>query len=248
MLLRRIKKWRHIFKLDPNRVLSDLALRHLCLSDTDAIVIGGTDGITYENTSNLLNRVKKYKKYCVQEISRIDAIVPGFDGYLIPAVLNTKETKWFLGAHIEALKKYGDFVPWNQVLLEAYVSLNPDAKVSRLTKAITDLERSDLIAYLRLVDRLFRCPIFYMEYSGTYGDVEKVKAISEEITSARLFYGGGLVQPKQVKEMACWADTIVVGNLVYMNVERAVQTVRWVKETKRKRRKNKGGRSRFKGT
>lgn len=246
MLLRRIKKWRHIFKLDPNRTLSDLALQYVCQSGTDAIVIGGTDGVTYENTSNLLSRVKRYNKYCVQEVSSIEAIVPGFDGYLIPAVLNTKESKWFLGAHVEALKKYGDFVPWNQVLLEAYVSLNPNAKVSRLTKAMTELEQSDLIAYVRFADRLFRLPIFYMEYSGTYGDIEKVKAVSQEITFARLFYGGGLVQRNQVKEMARWADTIVVGNLVYMNVQRAAQTVRWVKETKRKR--HKGGRSRFKET
>lgn len=245
MLLRRIRKWKHIFKLDPNRKLSDLALEYLCNSDTDAIVVGGTDGVTYENTSSLLNRVKKYRKFCVQEISNIDAIVPGFDGYLIPTVLNTEEPKWFLGAHVEALKKYGDFVPWNQVLLEAYVSLNPEAKVSRLTKAMTNLDKTDLIAYLRLADRLFRFPIFYVEYSGVYGDVEKVKAIAKEISSARLFYGGGLVHAEQVKEMARWADTIVVGNLIYTNVERAVQTVAWVKETKRKKRRYKGGRSRF---
>lgn len=233
MLLRRIKKWRHIFKLDPNRTLSDLALEHVCRSNTDAIVIGGTDGITFENTYQLLKRVRQYKKFCVQEVSNINAIVPGFDGYFIPVVLNTTESKWLMGAHVEGLKKYGDFVPWDQVVLEAYVSLNPDAKVSRLTKAVTDLQISDLIAYLRLVDRLFRWPIFYMEYSGVYGDVEKVKAVSREITDARLFYGGGLTDLIQVREMARWADTIVVGNLIYTNVDRAIETVKWVKETER---------------
>lgn len=237
LLIRRIKKWRHLFKLDPNRALSDLALQHICLSNTDAIVIGGTDGITFDNTFRLLQRVKKYKKYCVQEVSSVGAIVPGFDGYLIPVVLNTNEAKWFKGAHVEALKKYGHLVPWDQVVLEAYVSLNPDAKVSRLTKAMTNLQKSDLIAYLQLTDRLFRLPIFYMEYSGTYGDVEKVKAVSQEITYSRLFYGGGLFYPTQVKEMARWADTIVVGNLIYTNVDRAIQTVAWVKETERRQKK-----------
>ena len=240
LLLRRIQEWRHLFKLDPNRTLSDAALEHICLSHTDAIVIGGTDGITFENTFQLLKRVKQYDQYCVQEVSNVHAIVPGFDGYLIPAVFNTRDATWFKEAHVAALKTYGDFVPWDQVVMEAYVSLNPDAKVSRLTKAITNLEQSDLIAYLRLADRLFRLPIFYMEYSGAYGDVEKVKAVSQEINNARLFYGGGLVDQAQVKAMASWADTIVVGNLIYTDVEQAVKTVSWVKETKRQKKKQRG--------
>ena len=83
-LLRQIGTWRHVFKLDPNRPLSDAALECICTSKTDAIIIGGTDGITYENTHLLWQRVKSYEIPCVQEISTFSAILLGCEGYLIP--------------------------------------------------------------------------------------------------------------------------------------------------------------------
>lgn len=229
-MIKRIQTWRHLFKLDPNRPISDSDLQQICESDTDAIVIGGTDGVTYENTFHLLQRVQSYEVYCVQEIAQLDAVVPGFYGYLIPAVFNTEEMKWFMGAHLTAIKTYGDWIPWDHVVLEAYVSCNPDAKVSQLTKANTDLSVRDMMAYAQLADRLYHVPIFYVEYSGTFGGVEKVKAVSQTLRTARLFYGGGIQNQQQVHQMARWADTIVVGNLIYQDIEKAIQTVAWTKE------------------
>lgn len=231
MLLEEIKRWRHVFKLDPNRILSDLALKHVCLSGTDAIIIGGTDGVTFENTNDLLERVQEYEIKCVQEVSNMDAIVPGMDGYLIPTVLNTEQAQWIMGAHHEAVKLYGDFIPWDRVVLEGYLTLNPQAKVSRVTQANTDLDVEDCIAYGRMTDRMYRIPIFYIEYSGCFGDVNIVRAVKKALQSARLFYGGGLTNETQVRQMAAFADTVVVGNLIYYNVERAVQTVVWTKTT-----------------
>ena len=50
-----------------------------------------------------------------------------------------------------------------------------EAKVAQLTEAKCDLTEDDVIAYARLADKLLHLPIFYLEYSGTYGDVELVK-------------------------------------------------------------------------
>lgn len=225
-------KWQHVFKLDPNRVLSDLALELICRSGTDAIIIGGTDGVTYQNTRALLERVKKYPIPCVQEISGIDSVVLGFDGYLIPTVLNTDQSRFIHGLHFEAVKTYGSLIPWDQLLLLGYVILNPDAKVSRVTKAKADLEKSDCIAYARLIEHLFEFPVLYVEYSGRFGDPEKVAAMKKELTHTRLFYGGGISNEEQTKTMAKIADTVVVGNLVYRHVAQAVKTVGWVKEAK----------------
>ena len=43
-----------------------------------------------------------------------------------------------------------------------------------------------------MVDQLYHLPIMYIEYSGIYGDVEKVKSVAETLTSTQLFYGGGI--------------------------------------------------------
>ena len=39
--------WRHVFKLDPNKEISDRDLELLCESGTDAIIVGGTDGVRW---------------------------------------------------------------------------------------------------------------------------------------------------------------------------------------------------------
>ncbi|TCS95899.1 heptaprenylglyceryl phosphate synthase [Hazenella coriacea] len=231
MLTEKVKQWRHAFKLDPNKVLSDLALQMIGHSGTDVLIVGGTDGITFENTWSLLKRIRKYSIPCVQEISTDSAVVPGFDGYLIPSVCNTEQAQWIHGAHLKAIKKYGDFIPWQQVCMEGYVVLNSDAKVARLTGAQTTLQRADLVAYARLIEHLYRFPLMYIEYSGTFGNIQMVQAAKKELKNTRLIYGGGITTEDQARTMAEWADTIVVGNLIYTNVQKALQTVGWVKET-----------------
>lgn len=94
-----IKPWRHVFKLDPEKEISDDTLDKLCMSGTDAIMIGGSTGVTYENTVDLLSRVRRYELPCVQEISDLEAVVPGFDLYMIPMVLNTPDPTWILERH-----------------------------------------------------------------------------------------------------------------------------------------------------
>ena len=43
------KTWRHAFKVDPAKQLADEELEQLAESGTDAIIIGGSDGVTLEN-------------------------------------------------------------------------------------------------------------------------------------------------------------------------------------------------------
>ncbi len=68
-----------------------------------------------------------------------------------------------------------------------------------------------------------------MEYSGRYGDVALVEKVKRTLERTRLFYGGGIHTPEQAKEMAMWADTVVVGNAIYTNLQMALQTVEAVK-------------------
>ncbi|PTX48892.1 putative glycerol-1-phosphate prenyltransferase [Melghirimyces profundicolus] len=226
-----MNSWRHVFKLDPNRTLSDRGLETICNSGTDAVIVGGTDGITYENSRRLIERIRAYPVECLQEISDEEAVVFGVDGYLIPVVLNAGSLRWVLEAQHRAIRKYGDWIPWEKVAAVGYVVLNAQSKVARLTESRTGADPADIKAYARLAENLFRIPAVYLEYSGTFGDETAVRAAREGVERSHLLYGGGITREEEARRMARWADTVVVGNLVYENVEAAAETVRWVKET-----------------
>jgi putative glycerol-1-phosphate prenyltransferase len=232
MLREKMENFRHVFKLDPAKYISDEALEALSTSGTDAIIIGGTDDVTFENTASLLYRLRNCSIPCFQEISTPTSLVPGFAAYLTPTILNTEDARWILGMHHQTIKAFGSFIPWDKVLLEAYVILNPDAKVAKRTNANTNQQIEDVIAYAQMAEWL-QIPIFYVEYSGTYGRVDIVKEVSSKLKQTRLFYGGGIRGQSQAEEMAEWADTVIVGNLIYEDWTQAIHTVKWVKSIKR---------------
>lgn len=225
-----VRKWRHVFKLDPNKQVSDEQLEQICESGTDAIIIGGTDGVTLENVLDLMARVRRYTVPCILEISSIETVTPGFDLYFVPTVLNSRNPKWITELHQEALKEYGDLMNWEEVLVSGYCVLNEDCKVAKLTNAKTDLSVDDVTAYAMLAEKMFHLPIFYIEYSGTYGDPNLVAEVKERLENTVLFYGGGIANQEQAKEMATLADVIVVGNSIYENIEEALKTVDAVKK------------------
>ncbi|TXK89569.1 geranylgeranylglyceryl/heptaprenylglyceryl phosphate synthase, partial [Parageobacillus sp. SY1] len=63
-----IRQWRHVFKLDPNKEISDEQLERICESGTDAVIVGGTDDVTLENVLELLARIRRFSVPCVLEI------------------------------------------------------------------------------------------------------------------------------------------------------------------------------------
>ncbi|CAH0121706.1 Heptaprenylglyceryl phosphate synthase [Paenibacillus sp. CECT 9249] len=221
--------WRHVFKLDPDRTLSDEALDRVCMSGTDAIMVGGSTGVTYDNTVELLSRVRQYEVPCVLEISNHEAVVPGFDLYMIPMVLNTTRAEWLIGHHQRAIRDYGYMMPWDQLVPEGYIIMNGDSAVARLTEAQTDLTAEEAVAYAQAGDRLLSLPIVYLEYSGTFGDMELLGRVKRSMHHSQLFYGGGIDSALKAQQAAALADTIVVGNIIYENMERALETVRAVK-------------------
>ncbi len=224
-----IKDWKHIFKLDPDREMTDDTLEAVCMSGTDAIMVGGSSGITYENTVDLLSRVRRYELPCVQEVSDLTAVVPGFDLYMIPMVLNTDHSRWITGLHQAAIEEYGYMIPWELLVPEGYIVLNPDSTVAKLTEANTDLEESSVTAYAQVADKLMNLPIVYVEYSGTFGDMAIVKEARQSISNAQLFYGGGICDTKTAREAAEVSDTIIVGNILYSDLKAALSTVSAVK-------------------
>lgn len=229
-----LANWEHVFKLDPDRSISERDLERIARSGTDAVLVGGSTGVTERNAAELLFRLRRYPLVCVQEISDERAVVPGYDFYLIPFVMNTKNSDWHMTRHHRAVKKFDGLIPWDRVAAEGYVILNPDATAARLTSAETGLDAADVAAYARMADRLFRFPVFYLEYSGTFGDMDGVRRAADLLESSRLFYGGGIDCGEKAEKAALAAHTVVVGNALYENLDGALETVEAVKNAKKK--------------
>ncbi len=227
-----VKQWKHIFKIDPNKEISDQDLELICESGTDAVMIGGTDGVTLDNTIYMLSRIRRYQVPCVLEVSNIDSITPGFDFYFIPTVLNSTNTKWIVGLHHQAVKEYGAIMNWDEIMVEGYCILNADSKAAVQTEANTNIDVEDVVAYARMAERIYNLPIFYLEYSGAYGEPNVVQKVKGALHNTQLFYGGGISNEKEAAEMAQYADTIIVGNSVYDDLKKALKTVDAVKKTK----------------
>ena len=221
-----VREWRHVFKLDPNKRISDDHLERICESGTDAIIIGGTDGVTLEKILDLMARVRRYTVPCVLEISSMETVTPGFDLYFIPTVLNSRNPEWVIGLHQQAFKEYGELMNWDEVFFQGYCILNKECKAAKLTEANTDLSKEDVVAYATVAEKMLHLPIFYLEYSGTYGEPTVVSEVRSKLENTVLFYGGGIASLEQAKEMAALANVIVVGNIIYEDLEEALQTVR----------------------
>ncbi|MFA1819417.1 heptaprenylglyceryl phosphate synthase [Virgibacillus oceani] len=221
--------WKHLFKLDPAKEISDEHLELICESGTDAVIVGGTDDITLDGVLDLLSRIRRYTVPCILEISTMDAITPGFDYYYIPMVLNSKEKKWMMDIQHQAIKQYVDMMEYSEILFEGYCILNEEAKVFQHTNSILP-DEEDVLAYAYMAEKVFHLPVFYMEYSGKYGDPELVKKVKGQLNNTKLIYGGGIESIFQAREMKEYADVIVVGNIIYTDIKKALKTVKAVKD------------------
>ncbi|WNC15595.1 heptaprenylglyceryl phosphate synthase [Brevibacillus brevis] len=221
--------WRHTFKLDPDKSISDEALEAICESGTDAVIVGGTYGVTFDNTLELMSRIRRYATPAVLEISSLDAVVPGFDAYFIPLVLNAGDPDWIFAPHVSGLTAYGSYIHWDDIITEGYLIANPDAGVAQLTRARPVEDAAEAKAYAQVATKICRLPLVYVEYSGAYGDPQIVRACRAGADEAHLFYGGGIRTPEQAAEMAAIADTVVVGNVIYDDLQAALATVKAVK-------------------
>lgn len=224
------KSWVHVTKLDPDKHLSPDALEDVVTSGTDALMLSGTLNVTQENLQRLMDQVASHGLPLVVEPAGPEcAIFDGVDLLFVPSVVNTDDARWIIGKHhawvLEAK------VQWRKVVPEAYIVLNPASAVGRVTGADCALTAAEVAGYATVADRYFRFPIVYIEYSGTYGDPALVRAASEALDKAVLYYGGGINSAERAAEMARFADTIIVGNAIYEadGIEALRATVRAVR-------------------
>ena len=210
----RWKNWVHVTKLDPDKNLPREAIADIVTSGTDALMLSGTLNVNRDNMGNLIEQVEASGLPLVVEPAGPEAVIfNGIDLLYVPSVLNTGDVQWIVGKHKDWVLR--ETVDWEKVVAEAYIVLNPDSSVGKVTKANCDLTKEAVAAYATVADRYFRFPIVYIEYSGMYGDPAVVEAASRAIDQSTLYYGGGINSAERAAEMSRYADTIVVGNAVY---------------------------------
>ena len=209
--------WRIIAKLDPDKNIDEGKLRRLAKSPVlNAIVVGGTQGITYTNTSRLMQQIKGagYRGPLLQEVSSLESITPEADYYFVPLVLNAGNLEWIRDAHLKAVRAFDHIIDWTRVAVEGYVVCNPASAAARLTNAAMP-KGEEVAAYLTYAEKILNLPIFYLEYSGIFGDIEVLEELSQRRRKIHLVYGGGIREARQVFQVLQYMDTVVIGNALY---------------------------------
>ncbi|ELZ51453.1 geranylgeranylglyceryl phosphate synthase-like protein [Halorubrum coriense DSM 10284] len=224
--------WDHVLKVDPDKDLQPgETFEDVCRTGTDAIEIGGTLDVTAEKMTRVVDAAAEYDVPLYQEPSNPGVVIdsPALDGYLIPTVFNAGGPFWITGAHKEWVRI--DDLDWSRTHTEAYIVMNPEASVAQLTEADCDLTADDVGAYAKVAERMFGQEIVYVEYSGTFGDTEKVGAAHDALDDAALFYGGGIHDYESANEMAAHSDVVVVGDLLHdEGVDAVRETVKGAKD------------------
>ena len=191
---------------------------------TDALMISGTQNITNQNVTRLISKLGDCELPKILEPATPDAVVDdGVDYVFVPLVVNTGDLNWIVGKHKDWILHFP--INWDKVIAEAYIVMNPESAVAHVTKSKTDLSAEEVVAYARYAEKYLRLPIVYLEYSGAYGDPLLVKQLSESLTEAALFYGGGIESAATAAEMTRYADVIIVGNVVYTDMDKYLATI-----------------------
>ncbi len=207
------KGWTHVTKLDPDRPIAPETVRAVAGSCTSALMISGTQNVTSQKIARLLELLKPYDVPKVLEpVDGSMVTYDPFDAVFVPSVLNSANPAFIVGRHAAWLK--GGEARWERVVPEAYLVLNPDSAVGRLTQA-RPLDPKMAAAYGSAAENYFGFPIVYVECSGAFGKAEVVEAVQKRLKRATLFYGGGIDSRDKARAMKRWADAIVVGNVLY---------------------------------
>ncbi len=224
-------RWRHVVKLDPGRPWNDSLLRSVVESGTDAVILGGTQDIRAEAVRSLLRDLKEIKPRVPLwiEVSSEACLVPGGQGYLVPVVLNSALRRFIVGDHVRVLGAVGSLADVVRPVPEFYLVLNPDSAVARKTRSLCPLSPQEVAAYVRAARLLFGARLVYLEGSGRYFGPGCLRAARGASGDARLFYGGGIDSATRAREAGSVADTVVVGNLIYENIQRLKETVEAVR-------------------
>lgn len=243
----------HVTKVDPAKPLpSDLDV----LTDTDLVLVGGSDDVTEENSIRAIRRVTErfpetpvmQEPYSAEHIS--SATIDTADCLAVPAVYNG-DRDHFVGKHVDmytelgrapeslfgtGLPVVGDLIASKgtsavstasaKIFGEGYVVQHLDSAAAA-TAGVEERYSPEQVAGAALATETFYgFPIFYVEYSGTYGGPTDVEAAATYLEETVLLYGGGIDSAEKTEEiLAAGADAIVVGDCFHDDPDRYLDTI-----------------------
>lgn len=210
----------HMALIDPDKQSPEdagkIAARML-EAGTDAVLIGGSTGVTNENLSSTTLAIKKASGLPVIHFpGSASALSKDVDAILFMSMLNSTDVNWIIGAQVYAapiLKKMGiETIPMGYVIVE------PGMKVGEVGKADC-IKRDDIkraVSYALACQMLGMDMVYFEAGSGADRPVppEMISAIKEAI-DIPLIIGGGIRTPEAAAAAReAGADIIVTGTLL----------------------------------
>ncbi|MFQ6128425.1 MAG: geranylgeranylglyceryl/heptaprenylglyceryl phosphate synthase [Thermoplasmata archaeon] len=184
---------------------------------TDAIMVGGSTGVTQQSLDDTVRGIKKVTKVPVilfpagaHTISRYA------DAIYFMSMLNSKSTRLLVGEQVEAAKKVKDI--GLETISMGYVIVEPGMKVGEVGRADPiPRDEPQLAVKYGLAAEYLGMDLFYLEAgSGAPAPVptEIVRAVKEEI-SIPLVVGGGISSRGRAAQLIeAGADIVVTGTAV----------------------------------
>jgi phosphoglycerol geranylgeranyltransferase len=210
----------HMTLIDPEKQPAEDSAgiaRTACEMGTDAIMVGGSTGVTQGNLDSTVDRIKNACKLPVIYFpSGANAIARKCDAIYFMSMLNSRNVRNITGEHWRGapmIRKFG-----LETISMGYVIVEPGMKVGEVGEA--DLvDRSDIpraVGYA-LSAEMFGMDLFYLEAgSGAPMPVppEMVRAVRASV-SIPIVVGGGITEVSHVSPLvSAGADIVVTGTLV----------------------------------
>lgn len=210
----------HMTLIDPAKQPPAVAGRigkSACDAGTDAIMVGGSTGVTQENVDATVEEIKKQCPLPVIYFpSGAHAIARRCDAIYFMSMLNSRNVRNITGEHVKGariIKALG-----LEPISMGYVIIEPGMKVGEVGEAEL-VKRGDLetLVGYALTTEFFGMDLLYLEAgSGAPEPVpEDMIRAARESVRIPIVVGGGIVSADQARKVAAaGADIVVTGTLV----------------------------------
>ncbi|MFC4246782.1 heptaprenylglyceryl phosphate synthase [Natribaculum luteum] len=243
----------HVTKVDPAKALpADLEI----LEGTDLVIVGGSDGVTEDNSLATIEQIKSafpetplfQEPYSSTHVSR--DTIEAADSLSIPAVYNG-DREHFVGKHVDLFTEVGqkpeeivgtgvpivgDLIASKGVDVvsdlatklfgEGYVVQHLESAAAAVSGVESTYTPEEVAGAALATEAFYGFPIFYVEYSGTYGGPTDVAAASRYLDETALLYGGSIDSAAKATEiLEAGADAIVVGDCFHDDPKAYLETI-----------------------